>query len=411
MESTSPHSTQSVRHVEIDDRALDELALRLIATPSLSTEEGDCAALVGDELRRLGMDVGVDAMGNVVGRLRLGPGPTVMIDCHLDTVPVVDPDAWTRAPNGEIIDGRIYGRGAVDMKGPIAAAIFAIEAIRTSTSGTVIFAGTVAEELVEGPAALQVARVVNPDFVIICEPSQCRIARGQRGRAEIVIDIRGRSSHSAYPDEGINAVDVMVDVIAEVRRLVPPTDATLGDGILVLIDVKSEPYPSLSTVPERCRATLDRRTLVGEAEPEILGPIREIVDRVCMDWGATGSVAIAAHRHTTYSGHDVTTTKFAPAWLFENDHAIVSRAVQGLLDANLEATVTHYRFCTNGSGTAGQLGIPTIGYGPGHEDQAHTVDEHIDLSDLHLGARGYAAILTALLSEAGRDRTRGPAPR
>lgn len=382
----------------IDDSALDDLLLRLIATPSLSTQEGDCAALVAAELRQLGMAVDVDAMGNVVGRLELGPGPTVMFDCHLDTVPVVEAEQWTRAPAGELVDGRVYGRGAVDMKGPMAAVIHAIKAIRERDHGTVIFAGTVAEELVEGPAAVQVARATAPDFVIICEPSQRRIARGQRGRAEIVVDLRGRSSHSAYPGEGINAAEVMADVVTELRTLTPPRDAVLGDGVLVLIDVRSEPYPSLSTVPESCRATFDRRTLVGESPADVLDPIRRVVTKVAARWGAAGSVEVAAHHHTTYSGHVVETAKFAPAWLHGIDDTVVSRAAAGLTGAGLDAAVTHYRFCTNGSGTAGCLGIPTIGYGPGQEDQAHTVDEYIDVSDLHLGARGYAAIATALLS-------------
>ena len=313
--------------VTIDESALDNLLLRLLATPSLSTQEGDCAALVREELLRLGMVVDVDAMGNVVGRLELGPGPAVMIDCHLDTVPVVDAAEWTKAPYGEILDGRVYGRGAVDMKGPMAAAIHAIKAIRATNYGTVIFAGTVGEELVEGPAAVEVAKAAAPDFVIICEPSQRRIARGQRGRAEIVIDIRGLSSHSAYPGAGINAAEVMADVITELRTMTPPRDAVLGDGILVLIDVRSEPYPSLSTVPERCRATFDRRTLVGESEADVLDPIQQAVMKVAAGWGATGSVEVAAHRHTTYSGYVVETTKFAPAWLYEHDDDVVSRPV------------------------------------------------------------------------------------
>jgi putative selenium metabolism hydrolase len=376
---------------------LTDLALRLVATPSLSTEEGDCAALVADELRQRGMAVDIDPMGNVVGRLELGPGPTVMIDCHLDTVPVVDASEWTREPYGEVVDGRLYGRGAVDMKGPMAAVIHAIGALTGTGHGTVVFAGTVAEELVEGPAALEVASAVHPDYVVICEPSQRRIARGQRGRAEVVVDVRGISSHSAYPDEGVNAAEVMADIVTALRGLTPSVDETLGEGILVLIDLKSEPYPSLSTLPERCRATFDRRTLVGETEDDVLRPVREVADRVAAAWGASATVGLARHRHTSYAGHVVETTKFAPAWLFAEEDRVVTGAVDGLTEAGLDAVVTHYRFCTNGSGTAGRLGIPTIGYGPGHEDQAHTVDEHIALADLELGARGYAAILSALL--------------
>ncbi|WP_431230865.1 YgeY family selenium metabolism-linked hydrolase [Paenarthrobacter nicotinovorans] len=394
-------TTQNSEHtleVSIDEDGLDELLLKLISTPSLSTEEEDCALVVAEELKALGMEVSTDLMGNVVGKLILGPGPTVMIDCHLDTVPVVDPSKWTKAPGGEILDGRIYGRGAVDMKGPMAAAIHGIKAIKALGRGTVIFAGTVAEELVEGPAALTVAAATAPDFVLICEPSQRRIARGQRGRAEIVIEVRGLSSHSAYPAEGLNAAEVMADVITELRSLTPPNDPTLGDGILVLIDVKSEPYPSLSTVPELCRATFDRRTLVGENESDVLGPIQAAVSKVSSAWGAQGVAFVAPHTHTTYTGHKVETTKFAPAWLYDEHDTIVARAAAGLTAAGLDATITHYKFCTNGSGTAGRLSIPTIGYGPGHEDQAHKVDEYIDLDDLHQGARGYAALLTALLS-------------
>ncbi|MFI5953825.1 YgeY family selenium metabolism-linked hydrolase [Cryptosporangium sp. NPDC051539] len=381
----------------IDDDALDDLLLRLIATPGLSTDEAAVAAVLTGQLRDLGLEVSVDELGNVIGRREYGPGPTVMIDCHLDTVPVVDAGEWTRDPAGEKAGGRIYGRGAVDMKGPIAAVLHALAAPGTRTSGTVVFAGTVAEELVEGPAALHVARAVRPDYVLICEPSQRRIARGQRGRAEIVVEIEGVSSHSAYPGEGINAAEVMTDVIAVLRELTPPADETLGDGILVLIDVKSEPYPSLSTVPERCRATFDRRTLVGESEEDVLRPVRAVVDAVCRQWKARGAVTIATEEFLTYTGHRLRAQKFAPAWLFDGAAPIVAGAVGGLRAAGLDSAVTHYRFCTNGSGTAGHLAIPTIGYGPGSESQAHTVDEYIELDDLRLGARGYAAILTALL--------------
>lgn len=383
--------------VAADEEALADLLLRLLATPSLSTHEAAVAALVTEELRARGMDVRIDELGNVVATRRFGPGPTVLVDCHLDTVPVGEVGEWTRDPAGERVGDRIYGRGAVDMKGPIAAVLGAIGALSDTDAGTLVFAGTVAEELVEGPAAMHVARAVDPDFVVICEPSQRRVARGQRGRAEIVVEVEGASSHSAYPAEGVNAVEAMADVIAGLRHLVPPTDAVLGDGILVLIDIASEPYPSLSTVPERCRATFDRRTLVGETEDEVLAPIRAVVADVAAQWGARGSARLSTDEYTTYTGHDVSTVKHAPAWLFSERHRVVSAAVDGLRRAGLDAAVTHYRFCTNGSGTAGRLAIPTIGYGPGHEDQAHKVDEHIDLDDLVLGSRGYAAILSSLL--------------
>lgn len=381
----------------VDSQAMEAFLLRLIAAQSYSTEEQDAAAILRDELSRLDFETTVDDWGNVVGTLRLGDGPTVLLDTHLDTVPVVDRTEWKHKPEGEVVGGRVFGRGSVDMKGPIAACVHGAAALRGLGAGTIVVNGGVAEELVEGPAAVHVARRVRPDFAIICEPSRRRIARGQRGRAEVVVEVAGKSCHSAYPAAGINAVEVMADVITELRRLAPPTDPVLGEGILVLTDILSAPHPGLSIVPERCTATFDRRTLAGESEDDIVDPIRAVVDSVTARWATQGWVRIADDDYTTYTGVRVTAPNFAPAWLFEEGEPIVETAAAGLASVGLDARIDHYRFCTNGSGTAGALGIPTIGFGPGDEDQAHTVDESIALDDLHLGAQGYAAIVESLL--------------
>jgi putative selenium metabolism hydrolase len=383
----------------VDNEALEAFALRLLRARSYSTEEANAAAVLHEELTRRGFDVTVDELGNVIGTLRLGDGPVVLLDAHLDTVGVLDPSGWSRRPDGEVADGRMFGRGAVDIKGPMAACVHGVSALRSLDAGTVVISGTVAEELLEGPALLRVLETVKPDFVVICEPSSGTLARGQRGRAEVLVEVAGRSCHSAYPESGINAAEVMVDVITALRAFAPPQQPTLGAGILVLTDVKSHPYPGLSVVPERCAATFDRRTLVGETEAGVLAPIRDIVDEVVHRWGTTGSVTVAEKAYVTYTGMHVQAQSFAPAWLADADAPVVVAAVSGLIGAGLDATRTHYKFCTNGSASAGQLGIPTIGYGPGHEDAAHTVDESISLVDLRDGAQGYAAIVASLLAQ------------
>ncbi|MEO3781146.1 YgeY family selenium metabolism-linked hydrolase [Micromonospora sp. B11E3] len=384
-------------YFQIDNQAITDFLLRLLATRSYSTEESAAAQVLAEELAGFGFEVEVDDVGSVVGALVLGDGPTVLLDSHLDTVVVVDPTEWTRNPEGEIADGRAYGRGAVDMKGPLAACVHGVAALRGLGVGKIVISGTVAEELVEGPALVRVAERVQPDFVVICEASAGRIAAGQRGRAELRIEVEGRSSHSAFPQVGLNAAEVMADVIAALRSVEGPTHPTLGEGILVLTDVMSQPYPGLSVVPERCVATYDRRTLVGETEEDVLRPVRTVVEAVTARWGTHGTVSIATDEYTAYTGTQIQAPNFAPAWLTAQDSVIVTAAMEGLRSAGLDAVVSHYRFCTNGSGTAGHLGIPTIGYGPGEEDQPHTVDESIALADLHAGARGYAAIVSALL--------------
>ena len=381
----------------IDHDALVDFLLRMVGTRSHSTEEGGAATVLADELCGLGFDVEVDELGNVVGTLELGPGPIVLLDCHLDTVVVDGVERWTRDPAGEVAGGRVYGRGTVDMKGPMAACVHGVAALRDLEVGTVVVTGTVAEELVEGACLVPVAERVRPDYVVICEPSHGTLAVGQRGRAEVVVDIEGRSCHSAHPEAGVNAADVMADVVVALRDVGPPHDPFLGDGLMVLTDMMSHPYPGLSVVPGRCVATYDRRTLVGESEDDVLVPVRAVVDDVAARWGTRGTVTVATDDFTTYTGVRVQAPNFAAAWRTAEDSRLVTAAVAGLEAVGLPATISHYGFCTNGSGTAGQLGLPTIGYGPGEQDQPHTVDESISLEDLRAAAVGYAGIVSSLL--------------
>jgi putative selenium metabolism hydrolase len=325
-----------------------------------------------------------------------------LIDAHMDTVGVTQPSDWSHEPYGEITGGRLYGRGAMDMKGPLAAAIYGIASLKGRLArGRVAVSASIAEELVEGTALLEIARRERPDFVIIGEATSLNIARGQRGRGEILIEAHGRPTHSSRPEFGVNAAEAMVDVVRELRSLEAPRHPTLGAGILVLTDIKSEPYPALSVVPDRCLATFDRRTLPGETEESVLAPVRAAVTRALAGSEATATVRIANDDFDSYSGAHLVAPNFAAAWFFAEDEPIVRRAQRGLSAAGIDSALGHYAFCTNGSGTAGRLGIPTIGFGPGDEELAHRVDEYIEIADLERAARGYAAIALALLEGEG----------
>lgn len=380
----------------------------MLAVRSYSTQETAVGKVFAEELATLGFDVEHDGWGNVIGTLRLGPGPTVLLDGHLDTVEVTDPAHWTRNPLGELDDGRIYGRGAVDMKGPLAACAYGAASLARENaetlSGTIVVTGSVAEELAEGPALTHIieglaAEGNAPDVVVICEPSANQLMLGQRGRAEIVIEILGVPCHSAYPEAGVNAAEVMADVITALRGLEPQPHPELGRGILALTDLKSFPYPSQSMVPDRCLATFDRRTLTGESAEDVLSAVRRVAEETAGRRGAAARVSLAQAKFTTATGVDVGLDVFAPAWLMPVDSPSAAAAAAGLHDTGLGTEPGYYKFCTNGSASAGKLLIPTLGYGPGDPDQAHTVDESISVDDLRRGARGYAAIIGALLSQ------------
>lgn len=386
----------------VDGEQVADFALRLVNKSSLSGEEGEVAELVATEMQELGFRVDTDDLGNVTGTVEAGPGPCIIIDSHMDTVGVTNHEAWSFDPNGERVGGRLYGRGAMDMKGPLAASVYGIAALRDHLRrGKVVVSATVAEELVEGPALARVAEWMHPNFVIICEATSLRLARGQRGRAEIKVEVAGRQSHSSRPQLGVNAAQVMVDVIHALREVRPPTHRLLGEGILVLTDVISRPYPGHSVVPDRCLATFDRRTLPGETEEDVLGPVRQTVERVLIGTEAQAEVTIAEDDFETYAGERMRAANFAPAWFFEDDHEVVSQALRGLEQAGISPLLTHYAFCTNGSGTAGRLGIPTVGFGPGEEELAHRTDEYVEIDQLAAAARGYGAIAQRLTSMGG----------
>jgi acetylornithine deacetylase/succinyl-diaminopimelate desuccinylase-like protein len=276
------------------------------------------------------------------------------------------------------------------MKGPLAALVHGAAAADVRR-GRVVVSASIAEEMIECYATVAVARRVRPDVAVICEPSHRTVVVGQRGRAELIVDVRGRPSHSSRPDLGVNAVDAMADALRAARDVgMPPEHPALGPAILVVTDVISRPYPALSVLPDRCTATFDRRTLPGEGAGDVLAPLRAAVEAAVAPHRATAEVTLGVDRFDAYTGTPIEAENFAPAWYTGIDEPVARAAL-----AAVGGEPGHWLFCTNGSGTAA-LGIPTIGFGPGDETLAHRVDEHIELAELHAGARDYAALIEAL---------------
>jgi putative selenium metabolism hydrolase len=357
--------------------------------------------------RELGYDdVIVDSYGSVLGCLRgKQPGKVLLLDGHIDTVPVPDESKWAHAPyGGELADGKIYGRGTSDMKGAVAAmmaaaAFFAADAKR-DFAGEIYVAGVVYEECFEGIASRKISERIRPDYVVIGESSELNLKRGQRGRAEIVVETFGKPAHSANPSAGINAVYKMTELIGEIRKLAAPEHPILGPGILELTDIKSSPYPGASVVPEYCRATYDRRLLVGETKHSVLQPLEDLINSMkSRDPQFDAKVAFATDVQRCYTGEEIGGERFFPGWVFSEDDEFVQKALAGLRDAGLHPEITQYSFCTNGSHYAGEAGIQTIGFGPSRENLAHTIDESIEVTQLLQAAEGYYGILQSVLQK------------
>ena len=380
------------------------LTRRLVACRSESGHEDGAAAVLREYLAGVGFDeVKTDRYGNAIGVLRGSrPGPRLLFDGHLDTVPVRDASAWMHDPYaGELADGKLYGRGTSDMKGAVAAfstaaACFLRDGGR-DFAGELYLAGVVHEECFEGVASRSVSAIVKPDVVVIGEASGCNVKIGQRGRAEVVVETFGVPAHSANPEKGVNAVYAMCAVTEAIRKLPCPEHPVLGRGILELTDIKSSPYPGASVVPAYCRATWDRRLLPGETRESVLAPLRELLARLERESGVRARVSFAAGEESCYTGETIRGERFFPGWLYDENEPFVQSVLAELRAAGLTPEVTHYSFCTNGSHYAGEAGIKTLGLGPSRENLAHTDDEYIELSELYRACESYQAVMRALL--------------
>lgn len=383
-----------------------ELCRDLIKIPSNSGQEKEIAGYLQTYLLSRGFDEArIDDYGNLVARVRGNrPGKCVLFDGHLDTVPVTDAAGWKHDPYGaQIEDGRIYGRGATDMKGADAAFAFAAgEFLRChgrDFSGELCVAGVVHEERFEGVAARAVSAVLHPDVVIIGEASEMNIKCSQRGRAELVLETFGVPCHSSNPEKGVNAVYAICRLIEAFRQLPPAVDERMaGDGIMELTDIRSEPYPGASVVPEYCRATYDRRLLVGETRQSVLAPLQQIIDRMqAQQPGLRARISFSQGQERCYTGQTIAADRFFPGWLVDKNEDWIQDILHRVQSMGYTPQLTGYSFCTNGSHYAGEAGIPCIGMGPSRENLAHTIDEFVALEELYAITDYYTAAMEVLL--------------
>ena len=382
----------------LDTDRLTTFARDIVRIPSLSGEEAQVAGRIEAEMKALAFDnVWTDDVGNVIGVVEgAQPGPTIVFDAHTDTVGVSPGVPWALDPySGQVTQDSLHGRGAADMKGALAAMVHGINALdKAKLRGKAVVSASVMEEVLEGVALEKVIAQTGADFVVIGEASNLQLVRGGRGRAEIHLTTTGRPSHSSAPQMGRNAVLDMMRVIAAVEDLALDEHPQMGPAIFALTDIISDPYPGHSVIPSICRVTYDRRLLPGESAANVLADIRQRPDLADIKLDAR----VGLGEYTSYTGHTFTTEKFFPAWLADDDDPFVTDALAALHGVGIQAGLNAYRFCTNAAFSAGVAGIPTIGFGPATEADAHIINERLKLEDLIAAARGYRAIGESILT-------------
>jgi len=395
--------------IEENKEELIEFVKEIVRIPSYSGQEEAVAKVIAKWMHEFEFDnVMTDELGSVIGCIegKVGNDHLLLFDAHMDHVDIGRRDVWDFEPFGAIVkDNAIYGRGVVDMKGALASQIFALGMIRRygiTPPTDLCMAAVVFEELHEGLAVKHIIEDIGitPNCVILGEPSNLNLSVGQRGRAEIEIITKGKTSHGSMPELGKNAIYPMTWIINEIIKLNErlPSHPFLGKGSVTIIDISSSPGGNV--VPDKCRIVVDRRIIPKETEEVVLNEIENVLDMVkeqLSDFEFSFSIIDDPVKFTnkTLINH-----KFFPTWYFEPSMPLIQTAKTVLEKAvGQQVEVIKWLFSTDGVYTAGIAKLPSIGFGPGEEEQAHTPNEHLAIDQLVTSAKGYAALALSLISK------------
>ena len=408
----------------------------LIAIPSESCEEEKVVKHIEAKMNELGFDkVEIDGLGNVIGWI--GDGEKIIaLDSHIDTVGIGNRDNWTDDPyTGWEDDDVIYGRGGSDQTGGLVSSVYAAKMMKdmdlVPKGYKVMVVGSIMEEDCDGLCWQYIVEKdgIRPEFVISTEPTDGGIYRGQRGRMEIRVDVRGVSCHGSAPERGDNAIYKMADIIQEVRALNNNgcDESTEIRGLVKMLDPKYNPdhyedarflgrgtctvsqvfytSPSRCAVADSCSISIDRRMTAGETWESCLDEIRNLP--AVKKYGDDVKVSMYMYDRPSWKGTVYETEAYFPTWINgENEPH-----VKALVDAHKALFGEHrmgpdsqkvlrdrpltdkWTFSTNGVAIQGRHGIPCVGFGPGAENQAHAPNEITWKQDLVRCAAEYVAAL------------------
>jgi succinyl-diaminopimelate desuccinylase len=382
----------------INEEALIDFTREVVQCRSWNPpgDEAAVAALVADQLRSFGIDTEVvpvtPTRHNVYGRLSgegTGRGHLLLVS-HLDTVPPGE-RAWEHGVlSGDLVDGRIYGRGASDMKGGLAAAVFAAGALAESgigLSSDLIIAGTVGEEVdcLGAQALVEGGLLEGVGAIGIPEPTGLNLYTAYKGALWLKIVTRGRTAHGGRPDLGVNA---LLHMDATIERILAadwdaPAHPLLGHPTLNIATIHGGVKTNM--VPDRCELTIDFRTLPGQGHTELVAQMREILDSLAVD--------IQEYDATL----EVINDKAAVSTPTDGSFVRMAQDVgQSLWGRALPAQGVSYY--TDASILAPASGAPVIILGPGEADLAHQTDEWVSVEKLMGAAQFYAQLASQWLA-------------
>lgn len=407
----------------------------LVKIPGESCGEKGHVMRIKEEMEKIGFDkVQIDPMGNILGFM--GSGQTLIgFDAHIDTVGIGNRDNWEFDPyEGYETDSEIGGRGTSDQMGGIVSAVYGAKIMKDlgllNDKFQVVVTGTVQEEDCDGLCWQYIIHEdkIRPEFVVSTEPTDGGIYRGQRGRMEIRVDVKGISCHGSAPERGDNAIYKMADILQDIRALNKndAADETQIKGLVKMLDEKYNPEweearflgrgtvttseifftsPSRCAVADSCSVSLDRRMTAGETWESCLDEIRALPS--VKKYGDDVKVSMYEYSRPSWTELVYPIECYFPTWVIPKDHKVTKAledAYKGLYGEERQGNdvtsqlrksrplTDKWTFSTNGVTIMGRNNIPCIGFGPGAEAQAHAPNERTWKDDLVRCAAVYAAL-------------------
>lgn len=380
--------------VENEKENLFELIQRLVQIKSYSGEEKEIVEFIVSKMKEYGFDEAYhDSFGNAIGKIGNGP-VKIMYDAHIDTVRVTETENWVHPPFAGVIEnGKLYGRGAVDEKPAMAGFMIAGKILKSLYGNdfpfTLYVVGSVLEEDADGYPLYHIIQNegIKPDYVLLGEPTNLKIYRGQRGRMELKINAKGKSAHGAHNQKGINAIYKMIPIVADIEKLdkkLKPKQP-LGKGSITVSNIMSK-APSMCSVSDYCQIHIDRRMTIGENKNSVIKELKEIIKKN----KSNAKVSIPNVEGVSWKGTHFSQEAYFPTWFYDEKHPLVDAALKTSKSAIGKAKSGVWSFSTNGVATAGHFGIPTIGFAPGKEELAHSSREEVILNDLLKATKFYS---------------------
>jgi succinyl-diaminopimelate desuccinylase len=373
----------------VDAEGLVAFAQALVRVPSVHRPEAGgteaaAAALVAERMRAFGWTPVVEEAApgrpNVIATVEGGlPGPTLLLEGHTDVVTEGDRADWSHDPfDGDLVDGRLYGRGAADMKAGVAAMLYAAAALAAAGPfpGRLLLAALADEEglMLGAKDFVRRGHAADVAAAIVCEPEGGEVCVAQKGAIRVLVEAHGRMAHGAMPRLGVNPIPPLAELVARCRELEAALRAEAGEHPLLGVPyvtptlLEAGSPDQLNVIPGRARLGLDVRTIPAVDHPAFLARLRSL----CSE------------------GSRLTVVDDRPATETHADHPVVRAVVEAHQAVHGSAPVLGgVPGATDGTILWRDAGIPIVTYGPGGKWIAHQVDEYVELDDLVSSAQVY----------------------